>query len=166
MRGKLSWVEWAMAENPQVLHFDPLQPVYLLDLNGDALTGESLRQQDDLHDGIGLGILSPWKAERCLPGVARGGGGQYFVDLGKSLASVVFDKALGWGCNALVPREMLMSNMAKDLLEKSKATSGSFTEKLVKRAKKPKKKKAIKKKAKKKTKKTPKKKAKKATKKR
>ena len=150
-----------MAETPQVLHFDPLQPVYLLDLNGDALTGESLRQQDDLHDGIGLGILSPWKAERCLPGVARGGGGQYFVDLGKSLASVVFDKALGWGCNALVPREMLMSSMAKELLEKS--TSGSFTEKLVKRAKKPKKKKATKKKAKKKT---SKKKVKKATKKR
>ncbi len=153
-----------MAENPQVLHFDPLQPVYLLDLNGNALTGESLRQQDDLHDGIGLGILSPWKAERCLPGVARGGGDQYFVDLGKSLASVVFDKALGWGCNALVPREMLMSNMAKELLEKSKATSGSFTKKLVKRAKP--KKKATKKKAKKKTKKTSKKKVKKATKKR
>jgi hypothetical protein len=136
-----------MAENPQVLHFDPLQPVYLLDINGDALTDEPLLKQGDLHDGIGLGILSPWKPDRCLPGIARGEGGvQYFVDLGKSLASIVFDEAVGWGCNALVPSEMVMSGMAKGLLEEAKSTSGTFTEKLVKRGAKKKAKKKKKKK--------------------
>lgn len=124
-----------MAESPQVLHFDPLQPVYLLDLNGDAITDSPLRKQGDLHDGIGLGIRSPWKEDRCLPGIARGDGGvQYLVDLGKSLASIIFDEKHGWGCNALVPKEQVMSGLAKGMVETVKARPRSFTERLVKRA--------------------------------
>lgn len=122
-----------MTETPRVLHFDPPQPVYLVDLNGDAMLDEPLLKQTDLHEGIGVAVLSPWKKERCLPGIARGDGGvQYLMELGDSIASLVFHPERGWGCNALVPKEQIMSGLAKQKLEEAK--SKSFTQRLVKKA--------------------------------
>lgn len=124
-----------MAESPEptVIHFDPPEPVFLLDLEGATIL-ETLRLPTDIHEGIGISIRSPWNKDRFLPGIARGKGVEYLMDVGESFGSLLFDEEEGWGCRALVPKQQVMSGLAKRLVDEQKAKSRSFTERLVKKA--------------------------------
>lgn len=117
--------------DPKPMRFEPPAPVYLVDIDGDAIL-DPLRHRGDLQDGRAICIPSPWKTSRYLPGVARGKDGIFAMEVGDSFGGLAFDEEAGWVCRGLVPKELVVAGLAQEMVEQ--ASGSSFTEKLVRKS--------------------------------
>lgn len=122
-----------------VLQFTPPYPVYRIEIQGDleVVVTEPLME---LGSRQRIAIPNPWRPddERYLPGIAYGKEGEYLMDVGQAFGSLVFHETTGWVCQALVPKKDVMPGVAKEMVEQ--IMSGTFTERLIKRTSKKKKK--------------------------
>lgn len=133
--------EQPTAEEPQpnVLRFEPPLLVYRIEVTDEMQTvvKEPL-QKDELTSQMQVAILNPWNdtdEERFLPGIAYGANAEdeYVMDVGESFGALKFHEELGWVCMGLLPKKPLLQRVAEELKKVS------FTQRLVKKASKGKK---------------------------
>lgn len=119
---------------PSVIPFDPPAPILALDEEGNAV----LEPLQTLTAGMRVAIPNMWTEDkdRFITGVIRGRNGVFVLEIGRSVGKVEHYGDEGWRCSALAR----MSAIAEGLAAMEAIESRSFTERLMKKAAKGKKK--------------------------
>ena len=122
---------------PDLLHFKPPAPLYRV-VDANRVIEEPITERYDLKPNTRVAVPHAWgKADEYMIGTTRGKDGSLVMEIGHSLGFLEFDEAEGWVCRGLMKTHHVMSGVAQELLEKA---SGSFTDRLVKKSGKKKKK--------------------------
>lgn len=122
---------------PQAVPFNPSAPLHPVDEEGDAI----IEPLTTLLRGQKVAILNPWsEEERYLVGTVRGGPEEFVLEVGRSIGKLSQNEEGQWGCDALVQMGAIASGLAEEAAKATQEAGMSYTQKLLKRAGKKKKK--------------------------
>ncbi len=122
---------------PQAVPFNPPAPLHPVDEEGEVIK----EHLTTLVRGQQAALLNPWSEEdRYLVGTVRGGPDDFVLEVGRSIGKLSTNEEGHWGCDALVQMGAIASGLAQEAAKATREAGQSYTQKLLKRTGKKKKK--------------------------